>query len=327
VYADAIHRRSASPCERVPIPFADPYHDGFVLALWDVEVTKEVLAALFARMTAIGARHLTIPVFGCQSDPRSADVGSCEVASRGRALELARAGRDHGLTVGFLPIVASKRWEWRGEFEPSDRAGWFERYTHWIVALARDARELGASELVVGTEFTRLYRRAKEWSQVIAETRRAFDGPVVVSVNWSDLDLEFWGDADAIGISAYYPLTAKGAVAEEDLDASWRAIREKILRVARAHGRPVHITEFGYPAMTHAAARPWDGDTPSPPDPDLQARCFEAFRRAWQGDRTLVRVNVWAMGDPRRDDPRGFGITGKPAEAVIRRMFLDRARY
>jgi hypothetical protein len=278
-------------------------------------------------MKATGARHLTIPVLGCQTAPASEDVGACVVASRARALDLARAGRDAGLTVGFLPIVEGKRWEWRGEFEPDDRARWFERYTRWIVDLARDARRVGASELCVGTELTRLYRHAEEWSRVLAEVRGEFSGPLVVTVNWSDLDLGFWGDADAIGVSAYHPLASHGGASQEELDAGWRAIRDAIRRVARAHERPVHISEIGYPSMTHAAERPWDGATESPPDPDLQARCFEAFRRAWEGDRDLVRVNVWAAGDPRVPDPLGFGTFGKPAEAVIRRMFRERARW
>jgi hypothetical protein len=298
-----------------------------VLSLWDRAIPRRVLAALFARLTATGARHLTIPVFGCQTDRGSADVGSCELVSRARALDLARAGRDHGFTVSFLPIVAGKRWEWRGEFEPEDRAGWFDRYTRWIVALARDARRLGASELVVGTELTRLYRHAREWSRVLAEVRGEFSGPLVVAVNWSDLEVGFWGDADAIGVSAYYPLASRAAAAQDELDARWRVLREKILGVARAHGRPVHVSEIGYPSMSHAAERPWDGSTRSPPDPALQARCFEAFRRAWEGERALVRVNVWATGDPRAPDPLGFETAGKPAESVIRRMFQERARF
>ena len=316
-------RRAAST--RTPVPFTDARHDGYVLALWDVSLPRDILATLFTRMKDDGARHLTIPLFGCQSDPRSADVGSCEVASRVRAFDLARAGRDHGLTVGLLPIVVSKRWEWRGEFEPEDPAGWFASYTRWIVALAREAREIGASEFVVGTEFTRLYRRTKEWSRVLEAVRGEFSGPLVVTVNWSDLDVGFWGDADAIGVSVYYPLDGRASPTQERLDASWGTIREKILRVARAHGRPVHVSEIGYPSMSHAAERPWDGSTKAPPDPDLQARCFEAFRRAWEGDRDLVRVNVWAEGDPRTEEPRGFGTLGKPAEAVIRRMFQERA--
>jgi len=312
---------------RAPVPFADAYHDGYVLALWDAEIPREALARIFARMKATGARHLTIPVLGCQTDPASADVGACEIASRARALDLARAGRDHGLGVGLLPILTTRRWAWRGEFEPADRAAWFAAYTRWIVALARDARQIGASEFVVGTEFTRLYRHAEAWARVIAAVRGEISCPLVVTVNWSDLDAGFWGDADAFGVSAYHPLVARGPTAQEALDAGWRAVRDEIRRVARAHARPVHVTEIGYPSMTHAAARPWDGSTPSPPDPELQARCFEAFRRAWDGDRDLVRVNVWASGDPRAPDPLGFETFGKPAEAVMERMFGERARY
>jgi beta-glucosidase len=324
VYASAIRARGPA---RAPTPFSDPYRDGYVLALWDTDLPREALESLFARVAATGARHVTIPVFGCQTDIRSGDVGSCEVASRRRALDLARAGRDHGFSVGFLPIVAGKRWEWRGHFEPADRAAWFLSYTRWIVDLAREARAIGASELVVGTELTRLYRRDEEWARVLAAVRGEFGGPLIVTVNWSDLDLGFWEDADAIGVSAYHPLSARDEPTQEALDAGWREVRDAILRVAEKHRRPVHISEIGYPTMAHAAARPWDGDTASPADPALQARCFEAFRRAWEGRRELVRFDVWAAGDPRSADLLGFETFGKPAEEVIRRMFAERARY
>jgi hypothetical protein len=79
--------------------------------------------------------------------------------------------------------------------------------------------------------------------------------------------------------------------------------------------------------MEHAAERPWDGAGPSPEDPDLQARCFEAFRRAWADVRELVRVDVWAVGDPREGNGQPFGIFERPAEAVIRRMFAERASW
>lgn len=318
--------RCARRPARDPVPFSDAYHDGYVLVLW-ADVPRDTLSRLFARMKATGARHLTIPVFGCQSDRTSSDVGSCEIASRARALDLARMGRDHGFGVGFLPIVAGKRWEWRGFFEPRDRARWFDSYTRWIVGLARDARQIGASELVVATELTKLYRRAEEWTKVLAAVRDEFSNPLVITVNWSDLDLDFWGEADAIGVSAYHPLVKFGPTRQALLDARWRTIQGDILRVARAHGRPVHISEIGYPSMAHAAARPWDGAASSAPDPELQARCFEAFRRAWEGHRELVRVNVWAAGDPRTPDPLGFETFGKPAEAVIERMFRERAKY
>ena len=48
-------RRAAST--RTPVPFTDARHDGYVLALWDVSLPRDILATLFTRMKDDGARQ------------------------------------------------------------------------------------------------------------------------------------------------------------------------------------------------------------------------------------------------------------------------------
>jgi hypothetical protein len=312
---------------REPVPFVEPYRDGYVLVLWGEGRSEAEHADILDRVARSGSRHLTLPVFGCQSGLESSDVGACEVQTRAYVIGLARQAQARGMTVSFLPIVVTPDWKWRGFFEPADTEAWFRSYTDWIRALARDARALGMSELVVGTEFSKLYRHTEGWKRVLRDVRREFAGPLVVTVNHGGENVGFWDEADAIGVSAYYPLSARvgGAVTQAELDRAWQARKRELLELSRRWRRPLHLTEVGYHASSDAAKTPWASEPGSVPDAALQARCFEALRKAWEGERALVRLGVWAAGDPAAQHPQGFDPIGREGGAVLERFFHARA--
>jgi hypothetical protein len=240
---------------------------------------------------------------------------------------IGRAARARGLTAAYLPIVLTPKWEWRGFFDPDDVEGWFRSYLEWMRGLARESRELGLSELVAGTEFVKLYRHEERWRSLVRDLRAEFAGPIVLTANWDDFGQGFWDEVDAIGVSAYNPLKGKDAPSQDDLDAAWRRLRESYLKLARRHHRPLHVTEVGYTSSTSAARTPWSIEEGAGVDPALQARCFEAFRRAWSSERELVRTAVWATSDAGQPGYAiGFETLGKPAEGVLWTFFSERFR-
>jgi hypothetical protein len=317
---------------REPVPFSDAYRDGYALVTWR-EVTTDQVKAMVDRIRKTGATHLIIPYFGCQTDIHSADVGSCVFTRGEQAVAgnvLARMVMAQGFTdVSYLPIVETPDGQWRGLFDPKDVAGWFKTYTAWIKGIARDAKALGMKELVVGTEMTQLYRYEAQWRQVLAEVRTEFSGPLILTMNWGDTDHAFFDDVDAIGVSAYYPLSDNPDPSQAELDAAWSKQHDELVALSRKWHRPLHVTEVGYASVTSAAKTPWAGTSGDKSDFDLQARCYESFRRAWAGDRSLVRANVWATEaeDPALEDYLySFETIGKPAEQVLRRFFSQRLR-
>jgi hypothetical protein len=142
---------------RNPRPFVKPYHDGFVLVLWN-EYSEAELSGLLDRIRSTGSDSLELPLFGCQSTIHSSDVGDCEPSNRPIVLRVARAAVAKGFSVTILPIVITPQWDWRGLFEPTDVAGWFRTYTAWMDRVARDAIDIGSPELIAGTEFKALYK-------------------------------------------------------------------------------------------------------------------------------------------------------------------------
>jgi hypothetical protein len=240
--------------------------------------------------------------------------------------KLARAAQSKGFEVSYLPIVQTLDWKWRGFFDPLDVDGWFRTYTAWIRGVAREAASLGMKEMVVGSEFTRLYRYDDRWKQVLHEVRRDFAGPLVLTVNWGDFDHTFWSEADAIGVSSYYPLSTRPDPSQDELDQAWAQRKHEYLELSAHWDRPIHITEVGYHSTADAALTPWEPRPTAPADPALQARCFEAFRKAFQNERRLARANVWATESPVSSAlSRGFETVGQPAETVLRDYFRARA--
>lgn len=316
---------AARASTRDPRPFMKPYHDGFVLMLWKQDYSDSNLSAILAKVRATGAEMLEIPVFGCQSTIHSSDVADCPNSNRPFAMKVGKAAVAQGLSVTFLPIVITPQWDWRGTFDPDDVAAWFKNYTAWMDTIAWDSITLGSPELIAGSELKLLYKNTQQWKDLLTHLRGSFPGPLVVTANWDDLDYGFWDEADAIGVSTYFPLSTKKDPAQSILDSSWRSLRTKLLQVSKQWNRPLHFTEIGYTSSTAAAATPWAYTSTDTPDSALQARCFDAFRKTWTGQKALVRASVWGVSDPDApDNAMSFDPLGKPAEVVLKRLFAER---
>jgi hypothetical protein len=306
--------------------FSDPYHDGYVLALWGNNYDQDQLDAIMKRIKATGARHLEVVVMGCQTDIYSTDVGACNLRPYAYSMSIVDRAIAAGFDTTILPLMGGSHFEWRGKFEPKDVDEWFKNYTTWIVSMAREAQARKMREFVVGSEFSTLQKHEKKWREVIAEVRKVFRGPVIYTANWDALSIAFWDAVDAIGVSAYFPLTNEPDPSQDSLDLAWRKRRAELLALSAKHARPVHVTEVGYVSGNSAAATPFHTPPDDPKNEPLQARCFEAFRRAWKDEKRLVRANVWATHGP---ESNGVDVNadpvGRPAEAVLRAFFDERA--
>jgi hypothetical protein len=326
---------------REPIPFTNPGADGFVFVLW-TDYTDDAINAFLARIKQTGAHSLTVPLFGCQSTITSSDVGSCDLmaerfrgngvmdllaGSRDKAEHIAQLAIQAGFQTTFLPIVATPQWDWRGTFAPTDVAGWFKSYETWIKGVAADANSLGMKELIVGSEFSILYQYSAQWTQLLSDMHQVFTGPLIVTVNWGQLDGGFWDQADAIGVSEYYPLSTSNSPTQNDLNKGAEAVKSTILAAGKKYKRPIYLTEVGFPSTVAAAKVPWTALSTDAIDYSLQAECFQAFSNAWSGETALARMAVWATGDDSGPDyDYSYEILGKPAEDVMKNFFAARSK-
>lgn len=307
---------------------ADGSVRGIALGLFASEPHYDY-GVLLAEIAAEGATDVLLVVQWEQQD-----VGSDTLASeqRGLARTLSQA-RGLGLRSSVMPIVRVREraiHEWRGQLRPRHGAArWFQSYRRLLVALARTAQDGGAIRLGIGSELSTLEPYEQEWREALREVRRVFLGRVFYSLNWDALTgAPFLDAVDEIGVAAYFNLGVLGVRPnQEALLRAWEGPRARLRELrARYGGKPLLLTELGYPSLSTAAWHPWDDAAePAELDPELQRTLYEAFCEAFSGEGRgeiggFFAWNWFGFGGP---TDRGYTPRGKPAAASLRRCLAS----
>lgn len=338
--------------EQLPDRFPSP-RIGFSLNVYHTDHLARYLDAI-DQMADLGINHLQIVTPMFQEYGGSAEVELLRGPGRGPTPEelvvLLRYAHDRGLTTGLMPQVNFTRprgTEWRGKLRPDDWQRWWASYERAIDTFVDIAVAADVDVFCVGCELitTQGPDRLDDWQSLITHCRDRYDGLLTYSTTWDSYDdVQFWPQLDLVGVSGYWDMTTRARnpqhPTDAEIDARWREIREPLLTFARRHDRPVFITELGYPSLPWALSKPWNyvnpRDTPAKPYPAAQARGYASFLRNWNdllrrpdemnrddAPPLFFGVTFYAW-DPYRSDPEaaaadtGYGIRGKPAEAVLR---------
>jgi HD-GYP domain-containing protein (c-di-GMP phosphodiesterase class II) len=234
---------------------------------------------------------------------------------------LIRTARADGMSVLLKPHVDVADGTFRGDIAPLDPAAWWESYDAMIDHYALLAQRNGAAAMTVGVELKSMSSDTDAFEQVIAGARQRFHGVLTYAANWDEVDdVRFWGDLDAIGVDAYYPLASRPGATVDELVSAWRPIVSHLEDLSRTTGKPLVLTELGYAARPDAAVDPSGaGNRLAADDRDAQATAYEAALKAWSGT-SLDSLYWWdwpadpddALGDP-------FTPRNRPAATVIGR--------
>ncbi len=247
-----------------------------------------------------------------------------------------RQARIRGLRMMFFPTLnmrdeAENADWWRGNIAPEDWEHWWRNYTDFNVRLAALAQEGGVEWYSLGTEMASTHPFPDHWRRMASEVRQVFKGKLVYSVNFDSHDSFQFGDClDVIGINTYDPIAKYDEYPAPELvrDAWWWIVYKARTLTAR-FGRPVMITEVGYPSVAHAHVGPWDFRTDKPLDLALQNELlkgtFSVLRHWSDGDAVFYylygeNLNVKPVGGPL---DRTYAVWGKPAEATLRKYFRE----
>ena len=200
---------------------------------------------------------------------------------------------------------------------------WFEAYARFLLHDAELAECEGLDMLSVGCELKAATReREADWRVLLGRVREIYHGRLTYSANWDEVfDVPFWDALDAIGVNAYFPL-------EAPTPAAWAPWVSRLAELARRSGRPVVLTELGYPASADCTRKPLE-------DPEraggtegeaCQARALDAALAALWREPWVAGVFAWKwFPDPRRaDDGRAFDLNGRAGAEVLRRRFRPR---
>jgi hypothetical protein len=283
-------------------------------------------------LSHMGANWVSLSPVGYLPSPRtpqiepSADGGADEENDEAVA-EAAAHARTAGLRVMLAPHLWTRGWTGSLEFGAAGWPKFFEQYRAVMLHYAVLAQREGIDALVVGHDLSSAALGYPDrWRALIGEVRRVYSGSVIYSAN-SDHEVEqvsFWDACDMIGVSFYYPLATKPGASRQDLIASASRALGTLAALSRKTGRPVLITEAGYPASASAAQKPWDEQRGAPIDVAAQRDCYEALFAAIDAPDWLAGVFVWkwsSSGASGGDSESSYSPQGRPAEAELERAF------
>lgn len=288
-------------------------------------------AARLSEVARLGATDVSLVVTWAVDGLHASEViDDPQLALSDDALRSAiRQAHAAGLRVMLFPLIRlvhRTAAEWRGRLDPGDPARWFVSYRTRVERLARLAAVEQVEALCVGSELASLERRADDWLALIRAVRNLYRGALVYSANWDRFqEVPFWRELDRVGVSAYWELTAGGhrPTVGEAL-RSWQPLRARLAAFARAIGRPLVLTEVGYPSMRGAGAWPWndflDGEE-GREDAEAQRRLYESFTLAWNDEPALAGSYFWIWTAPGGVGDRGYTPRGKPAADEVRSWY------
>lgn len=308
-----------------------PQPRGFVLGLYaglpDYDYREEL-----DRIAATGSTCVSLQAIYRMDTGHSNEILRHPTSSPSEAAlrQTFRQARERQLRMMFFPTLnmrdeAENADWWRGNIAPADWDLWWRNYTAFNVRLARLAQEGGVEWFSVGTEMASTHRFPDRWRALVAEVRTVFHGKVTYSVNFDSHDSFTFGDClDVIGMNTYDPIAKYDDYpSEAQIRDAWWWIVAKARTLQVRFGKPVMITEVGYPSVAHAHVGPWDFRTEKPLDLDLQDLLMKGalkVLRNWS-DGEAVFYYLYGEHLTRRPvggpEDRTYAPWGKPVEQTL----------
>lgn len=268
-------------------------HEGY--AIHDGYASSRADRSL-GRARSLGADAVSLTPFGSYRNPNDPSIrwrrrtppsGRGQGSETDEALLVAGArARAHGMSVMLKPHLWGHGW--CGEIEMTTPAAWdewFATYGEFLVHHALLAETGDFEWLSIGCELVRTTRdHDAEWRGLAGRARRLFAGGVTYSANWGDEmeQLAFADALDAVGVNCYFPIAEGAAPTETELRRGATAALARIAALETRYGRPVILTEVGYPVRERAWHEPYRGHGDEASDPADQARCLNAFALAFR---------------------------------------------
>lgn len=315
--------------------FEAPFIRGFAVGAY-LELPGLSYDRMFSEIRGLGATHVSLVVTWSQANVRAVSIGPhpTETMADDKLRELVESAHRNGLQVLLFPILNIERRrasEWRGRLAPSLPARWWVSYEGFILHYAALAESMGVAVYSVGSELLDLESEQVRWESLIGKVRGVYRGSLTYSANWDHFDgVTFWGALDLAGMTGYFELTEKVEPSLEELRHRWSEGAKVIAGYGERVGKPVVLTEVGYPSQVGAASHPWDYTRKKAPSGLAQYLAFRAMYEAYldrsleaglKGGCGLGGVIVWNWYGYGGPEDGTYTLRGKPATAVMKRWF------
>lgn len=303
---------------------------GFALPMY-TELPDLSYEQMLERIAAVGATHVSIvtswdqqTIYHNKLAPHPDKTPSD--AQLGKVFERAH---ELGLKTMLFPIIHVERrdeGEWRGKLDPSDLGRWQKSYRRFTMHHARLAARHNVTVLSIGSELSSQEDETEFWTSLIAEVRSAYAGKLIYSANWDHYDHpQFWSQLDYIGVSSYFEVAKRNDEPIHRVTERWNDHRDDLLDFAAEAGRPLVLTEVGYPSIDSAAVKPWDYTARTPPNANAQLAAFQSLATAWdvppEDSESFAGLFIWHGWGHGGPQDISYPIWGKSTERLVERWY------
>lgn len=323
----------ASSTLPAPVAYGDaviPMQKGMCYVTWDKETfNTEYSDMSLQKLAYLGVDYISLVVTQYQDTTTSTEIKETEQTPSDESLKhVIKTAHKLGIKVMLKPHVdLIDKYDGTycrsdiGFSNENDWQAWFKSYNKFILHYAKMAEKLGVELYCVGTELEFTTQRSDLWRSVIADVRQAYKGKLVYAANWDEYPkVDFWQDLDYIGIDAYFPLSYDANPTLDDLKKGWQKWISEIESFQVRYNKPVIFTEIGYSSAPMTSSAPWQVITSGNADPEIQAKCYQAFfETAWSAP-WLAGVYWWKWDTNTRAggaQNRQFTPQNKPAERIL----------
>ncbi|GMO63714.1 MAG: hypothetical protein Ta2A_11030 [Treponemataceae bacterium] len=287
------------------------------------EDAKKSLDALAART---GASHIILTPSGIQDTPHSEyiDFSGDRTPSDDELKAFIKYAQSLGLQIILKPTVNCKDGTWRAFINFFDKdvpcepkwGNWFASHEAFQLHYAKIAEETGCALFILGCEMVCTERRAEEWRDLVAKTKRIFSGPVSYNTDkYQEECVSWWDCVDVISSSGYYP------------SGTWETELDRIERVVDKFKKPFFFAETGCMSVAGSSRVPndWTLTQNGADTAEQEAWYREMFehtsKRPWVGG-----YGLWAWGgslyaEADAASHKGYDFYAKSAEGVVREYF------
>lgn len=322
----------SKPCRAAGIepPLSTPPAEkGIALGLFSMD-PKWDYDGLIDELAGTGASHISLVWVWWQNYVDSINIYPKPrwTATEEQVLRALRSARRRKLHVTLFPImrlVHPQPGEWRGRIRPANEDEWWRSYTAFILRAAELAAHEKADRFLVGSELlTREGMRAR-WARLIDRLRVRHPAlELMYSANWDHFrPVRFWDLVDVVGVTGYWEIGPERDPKLRSLLEAWRQPRGELAALAKDVGRPLVLTEIGYPSLRGGLRWPWDETRAAPVDLEVQRLGYEAFARAFGGFEPLAGVYFWNWFGFGGGEDGNYTPRDKPAGDVLRCWFRE----
>ncbi|MEL6187846.1 MAG: hypothetical protein AAFU79_24755, partial [Myxococcota bacterium] len=139
---------------------------------------------------------------------------------------------------------------------------------------------------------------------------------IMYSANWDHFGpVRFWDLVDVAGVTAYFEVGPVRGAKLPALMEAWKAPHQQLLGFRTSLGRPLVVTEIGYPSLEGGLRWPWNETRRARADLEAQRLGYEAFARSFGSSLEGAYFWNWFGFGGKRD--RNYTPRGKPAANVL----------